>query len=91
MLKSEVIKAISKETQLPKKTIEKILNNAVDIASSELKSGNELSLVRFGVLDLYTRAPRIAIVPGQKEHVKVPAKKIVRFTPSKLLMEKINN
>ena len=91
MLKSEVIKSIAKETQLSKKMVESILDKAVEVATDELMSGKELSIVRFGVLDLYKRAPRIAIVPGQSDKVQVPEKKIVRFTPSKLLHSKIND
>lgn len=89
MNKTQFIDAIAAETGNPKKTVADIMSAAVRVAETTLKSGNPVVLGDFGKLKLAERKEREARNPATGATVKVPAKTVVKFSPSKGLADAV--
>jgi DNA-binding protein HU-beta len=87
MTKIEMIDKIGENVALPKKDIEKVLDNFVSITQIALKEGKKVSLTGLGSFTAKERKARIARNPKTGEKVEVPAKKVVKFKPGKELIE----
>ncbi len=87
MTKIEVISKIGENVALPKKDIEKVLDQFVKITQDALKQGEKVSLTGLGSFSSRERKARLARNPKTGEKVQVPAKKIVKFKPGKDLLE----
>ena len=83
--KKDLIGRIAEETNekrtVVKKTVQCFLDNIID----ELSRGNRLEFRDFGVFEIRTRAPRVALNPKMLEHVSVPTKKTVKFKVGRLM------
>lgn len=87
MTKIEVISKIGENVALPKKDIEKVLDQFVKITQDALKEGKKVSLTGLGSFSAKERKARLARNPKTGEKVNVPAKKVVKFKPGKDLLE----
>lgn len=87
MTKIDVINKIGENVALPKKDIEKVLDQFVKITQDALKEGKKVSLTGLGSFSSKERKARLARNPKTGEKVNVPAKKIVKFKPGKDLIE----
>ena len=59
------------------------------LVQEALKSGYKLALPGLGKLQVRKTNPRTGINPMTKEPIKIPARKKVRFTPSKAMKEAV--
>lgn len=89
MTKNELIEAIAAETGNPKKTVADIMSAAVRVAETTLKAGNPVVLGDFGKLKLAERKEREGRNPATGATVTIPAKTVVKFSPSKALSDAI--
>jgi nucleoid DNA-binding protein len=87
MTKIEMVDKIGENVALPKKDIEKVLDQFVKISQDVLKEGKKVSLTGLGSFVAKERKGRIARNPKTGEKVDVPAKKVVKFKPGKELIE----
>lgn len=92
MKKSEIIEMLQK--QLAKRgeyslaESNRVFDDVVDtIAKAVVKSG-KVSILGFGTFSVKQRAARTGINPLTKEKIKIKAKKVVSFKPSKSIKVK---
>lgn len=83
MTKIEMVDKIGENVALPKKDIEKVLDQFVKIAQDALKEGTKVSVTGLGSFSIKERKGRIARNPKTGEKVDVPPKKVVKFKPGK--------
>ncbi len=87
MTKIEIVDKIGENVALPKKDIEKVLDQFVKISQDALKEGKKVSVTGLGSFSIKERKARLARNPKTGEKVEVPAKKVVKFKPGKELNE----
>ena len=91
MNKSELINALSEETNFSKKDVSKVLASFTRIIERTLKKGGKVSLTGFGTYWTSKRPERIGINPATKEKIKLPPISVPRFKPGKHLKEQIRS
>jgi len=85
MRKQDIVDKIYEETGLPKKDIMIVVNSFLETMKEAFKSEERIELRGFGVFEVKRRKPRIGRNPRTKEEVKIPARKVITFKPSKLI------
>lgn len=90
MNKAELITAISQETDLSKKDVEKVVSAFINTVTKTLKDGDKVSLVGFGTFEAKERASREGINPRTKERIVIPATKSPTFKAGKSLKDDVN-
>ena len=89
MNKSELIQAIADEAELSKHDAEEFINAFISVVTQELKDGNNVTLVGFGVFHVSERAERQGRNPQTGETLTIPATKKPRFRPGNPLKEAV--
>ena len=92
MKKSEIIemlqKQLAKHGEYSLAESNRVFDDVVDtIAKAVVKSG-KVSILGFGTFSVKQRAARTGIKPLTKEKIKIKAKKVVSFKPSKSIKVK---
>lgn len=92
MKKSEIIemlqKQLAKHGEYSLSESNRVFDDVVDtIAKAVVKSG-KVSILGFGTFSVKQRAARTGINPLTKEKIKIKAKKVVSFKPSKSIKVK---
>jgi integration host factor subunit beta len=90
MIKADLINKISKEMNIPKQEAETGVNLFFDTLKDAILKGEEIEIRGFGSFRFRKRTSRSGRNPRTGAPVKVPAKKVLYFKPSKLLKELIN-
>ena len=90
MNKTELIKSVSNQTQLPNATVEAVVNATLETISKTLATRETISMVGFGTFSLRDRPERVARNPRTGEDVFVPATSIPTFKPGKTLKDEVN-
>ena len=89
MNKGEFVEELAKEAKLSKSQANVMLNTMLDIILSSLKKGKEVNLTGFGRFDVRKRKAREGRNPQTGATIKIPARKVPRFKPSKTLKEAV--
>ena len=89
MNKSELIQAIADEAELSKHDAAEFVDAFISVVTQELKDGNDVTLVGFGVFHVSERAERQGRNPQTGETLTIPAVKKPRFRPGKPLKEAV--
>ena len=89
MNKSELIQAIADEAELSKHDAEEFINAFISVVTQELKDGNDVTLVGFGVFHVSERAERQGRNPQTGETLTIPATKKPSFRAGKPLKEAV--
>ncbi|MBU4269503.1 HU family DNA-binding protein [Candidatus Dependentiae bacterium] len=89
MNKSELINALSEETNFSKKDISKVLASFTRIIEKSLKKGDKVSITGFGTYWLSHRPARVGINPATKARINLPSVNVPRFKPGKHLKEQL--
>jgi DNA-binding protein HU-beta len=89
MNKEDLVKLVSEKTGISKKAAEQAQKAAIEGISSALEKGDSISLIGFGSFKVVQRAAREGRNPSTGEKMQIPASKAVKFTPSKLLKERV--
>ena len=87
MRKKELIKVIAEETNLPERTVRKVMNTFVDVATKLLAEGEKVTLTGFGTFCMAETKPRKGRNPRTGETIEIPARRVVRFRKGKLLKD----
>ncbi len=85
MNKSDLVAAIAKGAGLSKVSAEAALNHTVEAIKKSLKKGEPVSLVGFGTFKVAKRGARVGRNPQTGAALKIPARKVPRFTAGKEL------
>lgn len=87
--KDALVQAIVAKTDLSKKDVESVLESFIDVVTSELSSGNKVTLTGFGTFRVSNRAARQGINPQTKAAITIPAMTVPKFTAGKTLKEAV--
>jgi DNA-binding protein HU-beta len=91
MNKSELISALSEETNFSKKDVSKVIIAFTRIIERTLKKGGKISIAGFGTYWTSKRPARVGINPATKERINLPEVNVPRFKPGKHLKEQIRS
>ena len=91
MNKTELVAAMAKEAELPKKDVEAALKAFIDVVSEELKKGGKIQLVGFGTFEVTERAAREGRNPQTGETMVIEASKAPKFKAGKALKDIVNS
>ena len=81
MNKAELVDAIASESKLTKVDSKKALDVFMKVAGEALGKGEKIALVGFGSFSVVERSARTGRNPQTGKEMKIPAKKVVKFTP----------
>ena len=90
MNKTELVAAISEQTELTKKDSEKALKALIDVVTEELKKGEKVQLVGFGTFEVSERAARTGKNPQTGKANNIPSCKAPKFKAGKALKDAVN-
>ena len=90
MNKAELVKAMSDETNLTQKDVEKVLNSFVNVVSDALANKDKVQLVGFGTFETRERAERTGRNPQTGEAVKIAARTVPGFKAGNKLKDALN-
>lgn len=89
MNKGELVEAIAKDAKVSKGQAQDALEALVKHVQKALKKGEKVTLVGFGTFSSAKRAARMGRNPQTGKPIKIPAKKVARFSPGKSLKDAI--
>lgn len=85
MNKAEIIERVAKDVGLTKAAATGAVESVLDSIVRTLKKGNSASFVGFGSFKVATRKARTARNPKTGASIKLPKRRVPRFTPGKAL------
>ena len=86
MIKSELVQMLATENpHLFQRDIENIVNAILDEVGDAMARGDRVELRGFGAFSVKNRPARVGRNPRTGEQVKVPARRVVRFSASTTL------
>ena len=85
MNKGDLINYVAKDVKIKKVQAAKAIDSVVDNITRMLKKGERTSLVGFGTFSIARRKARAGRNPQTGEPIRIPAKRVVKFTPGKTL------
>ena len=88
--RKNITNAIYKNIGFSKNLSSRIIDDFFDIISNELVNFKKVKISSFGTLQTLLKKERIGRNPKNKKLAKISARKIVKFTASKILKNKIN-
>jgi nucleoid DNA-binding protein len=89
MNKSELIDAITDDAGITKSQAGSAIDSLVNNVEQALKRGEKVTVVGFGTFSSSERSARIGRNPQTGNSIRIPAKKVVKFSPGKSLKEAI--
>lgn len=89
MNKAELVKEMAEIAGTTKANAEKLLDAFMEAVTKAISKGDKVVLVGFGTFQVVTRSARNGRNPRTGEPLKIPAKKVVKFTPGKKLEEAV--
>ena len=89
MNKQDLVNLVSEKTGISKEAAGKAQKAVIEAISSTLEKGDSVSLIGFGSFKVIDRAAREGRNPSTGKKMQIPATKAVKFTPSKVLKERI--
>lgn len=90
MNKSEFVDAVAQNADIPKATASKAVDAMVDVISSTLKRGQQVSLVGFGTFLTRDREARQGRNPRTGETIQIKASRVPSFKAGKGLKDAVN-
>jgi len=91
MKKSELVRIISNKTGITQKRVADVVDALFDTLTEVMVNGDRYSHEGFGSMSSRKAKARVARNPLTSEPINVPAHYTPKFTPSKILKEKIKN
>ena len=93
MNKAELIAALSERVHdISKKQAEEVVEGLVEIITSTLKNGGEVTIAGFGAFMAKTRAPRMGVNPQHPtEKIQIPAVTVPKFKAGKGLKDALKH
>lgn len=85
MNKQDLIAKIAKEVDLSKTSAAAAVDSFIDGVTRALKKGDSITFVGFGTFKTSVRKARTARNPQTGASIKIPKRRVVRFTAGKAL------
>ena len=89
MNKGQLIEAIANDANLTKAQAQAALDAFVSNVKKSLKSGDKVTLVGFGTFSTSTRAERMGRNPQTGQPIRIPERRVAKFSAGKALKEAI--
>jgi DNA-binding protein HU-beta len=89
MNKQEMIAKIAKDTDMSKATAAAAVDSLIDGITKSLKKGDQITFVGFGTFKTAQRKARTARNPQTGAAIKIPKRRVVRFTAGKALKDAV--
>jgi DNA-binding protein HU-beta len=89
MNKQELIEKIAKDTGVTKSSAAAALESALDGIKKSLKKGDPITFVGFGTFKTSLRKARTARNPQTGAAIKIPKRRVVRFSAGKALKDAV--
>jgi DNA-binding protein HU-beta len=89
MTKNELARELAEEMELPRRQVVDLIEAMLERITDVLKSGDKVQLTPFGQFRVRDRAARVARNPKTGEPIKVPAKRVLKFTAGRSLKEAV--
>ena len=89
MNKQDLVKLVSEKTGISREAAGQAQKTVIEAIASALEKGDSVSLIGFGSFKVIDRAAREGRNPSTGEKMQIPASKAVKFTPSKVLKERV--
>jgi nucleoid DNA-binding protein len=81
---------IADETGLIQQDVYAVIQKSLDYIVESLEQGDTVEFRNFGVFEVRERKQRIGRNPNKPENVvTIPARKVVKFKPGKIMRERI--
>jgi DNA-binding protein HU-beta len=90
MNKQELVTKIAQETGLTKTTAAAAVESFIDGVTKSLKKGQPITFVGFGTFKTTNRKARVARNPQTGAEIKIPKRRVVRFSAGKALKTAVN-
>jgi nucleoid DNA-binding protein len=90
MVKSELIKAIQSSVCVSTETAKEVIDEAINQITIALGNGDEVTLRGLGSFSVTDKAERIGRNPKTGEDAVITARKVVKFTCSRVLKNHLN-
>ncbi len=91
MNKNEFVSKLAAKADTTKKDAEKFLAAFQESVTEALKRGDKIQLVGFGTFEVANRAERTCRNPRTGENMTIPAMRVPKFKPGKLLKDSVSN
>lgn len=91
MNKEQLSSEIAKTCGCSQKQARDFIEAYTDIVTKALASNDNIQIVGFGNLKISQRKATTGRDPRSGEAIKIPAKKVVKFSPAQKLKEAVNN
>lgn len=89
MTKAELVVKIAEKADLTKAGAEKALNAFLETVEATLVKEGKLTLTGFGTFAVDSRKARVGRNPRTGAEIKIPATKVVKFRPGKILKDAV--
>ncbi len=89
MNKAELVSALAEKTKLTQKDVTKVLEAFIDVVTSTLKKGDDITLVGFGAFKVSQRKERMGRNPKTGAPLKIAKRKVPGFRAGKALKEAV--
>jgi DNA-binding protein HU-beta len=90
MNKGDLVEKIAAAQGISKTAANGAIDTIIDSATSALKKGTRVTLVGFGTFSISQRKARNGRNPQTGSTIKIPAKRVVKFTPGIDLKKAVN-
>jgi DNA-binding protein HU-beta len=89
MTKQEIVAKIAKDIGVPKTTAAAAVESLIDGITRSLKKGDAVSFVGFGTFKTASRKARMARNPQTGADIKLPKRRVPRFSAGKALKQAV--
>jgi DNA-binding protein HU-beta len=90
MTKKDLLKCLAKKTNKPVSQIDELLLALVECITKIISKGDKLAIPGLGIFSSKKRAARVGRNPQTGKEIKIAARKVPRFSASKLLKNAVN-
>ena len=89
MTKAEFVDKLAEKGKMTKKQATEAIDLIFNTMADGLVAGEEISIPGFGKFSVATRKARTGLNPQTKKKIKIPAKKVPKFTGAKALKDSV--
>ena len=89
--KQQLIETIQSQTEFSKKQSTELVESVIEYISSSLENGEDVLISNFGKFQVKEKNARKGRNPSTGESMIIPERKVVTFSVSNNLKDKINN
>ncbi len=86
---SDLIDQLAKAVDMPKNKTKSLLEEATSVLSDELSGGKGVSIPNLGTLSVKVNDIKKVYSPHHKKYMMVPPKRVIDFSPSINIKEKL--